>query len=160
MSYVVARPGGRFEIRQSRLTPKGPRSRALATFRVLTDDVLVHASQRAGQALDEPELRRSARRAGAPVAPPPADGQAGALLGAVARGARPTPVRAKLAAYALAPDEVAAPLDHLRAAGEWADADARLRGDTLVDLLSLVDAIPARPRRAPLRFPRLTSKAA
>lgn len=160
MAYVVARPGGRFEIRHAEATSRGPRSRALATFRTLTDEVLEHASERAGQALDTQALRRSARRVGAPVAPPVADGRAGALLGALARGDQPTPVRARLAAHALMSDHVPAPPDHVRAAGEWADADADRRGETLVDLLGLVDALPLRTRRGRLRFPRLSSGAA
>ena len=40
MAYVVARPKGRFEIRESVHTPKGPRARSLANFPELTDDVL------------------------------------------------------------------------------------------------------------------------
>ena len=157
MAYVVARPAGRYEIRQSRLTSRGPRSRALATFRVLTDEVLRHAATRADAPLDSEEVRRSARRVGAPVAAPPADQTAGELLDGLARGLRPTPVLARLIAHALAPDEVAAPVDHLRSAGEWAGADARRRGETLVDLLGLVDALPAPRRTGRSRFPRLAS---
>jgi hypothetical protein len=157
MAYVVARGGGRFELRASASTPQGPRARTLATFRELTDDVLRHAEERASAPLDRTAIRRSARRAGAPVPPPPGDERAGALLGALARREEPTPVRARLVAHALAPDVVDAPEDHLRSAGEWAGADAVLRGEVLVDLLGLVDAIPARPRTKPLQFPRLSS---
>ena len=42
MAYVVARPRGRFEIRESVHTPKGPRARSLANFAHLTDEVLGH----------------------------------------------------------------------------------------------------------------------
>jgi len=157
MAYVVARAGGRFEVRESALTRRGPRGRTLATFRALTPGVLAHAEQRAGHPLDRHALRRSARRAGAPVSPPVADEQAGALLDTRARGERPTPVRARLLAHALAPDAVPAPETHLRAAGEWAGADAARRGAALRDLLGLVDAVPGRPRTRPLRFPRLAS---
>ena len=159
MAYVVARRGGTFELRASASTPRGPRARTLATFRELTDEVLRHAEARASEDLDHAAIRRSARRAGAPVAAAPGDERAGALLGALARREAPTPVRARLVAHALAPDEVTAPEDHLRAAGEWADADASLRGEVLIDLLGLVDAIPARPRTKPLQFPRLSSAA-
>jgi hypothetical protein len=157
MAYVVARPGGRYEIRQSTLTAKGPRSTALATFRLLTDDVLRHAEERAGRALPRPDLVRSARRAGAPVASPEPDDRVGALLGALARGARPTPIRARLAASALLPGAIEPPEDHLRAAGAWAGADAATRGAALESVLSLVDAVPPRRRRGALRFPKLTS---
>ena len=159
MAYVVARRGGTFELRASASTPRGPRATTLATFRELTSDVLRRAEARAGEALDHAAVRRSARRAGAPVAASPGDERAGALLGALARREAPTPVRAWLVAHALAPDDVEAPEHHLRAAGEWAGTDAVLRGEVLVDLLGLVDAIPAAPRTAPLRFPRLSSAA-
>jgi hypothetical protein len=158
MAYVVARPKGRYEIRQARATGRGPRSRALATFRVLNDEVVRHAESRADGPLDPSDLRRSARRAGAPVEAPAADARSGALLGALARGGRPTPVRARLLAHALAPDEVAAPADHLQAASEWAGADQAERGAALRDLLTLVDAVPVRvPRRGRPSFPRLSS---
>ena len=35
MAYVTARRDGAFEVRESRSTPAGPRSRTLATFREL-----------------------------------------------------------------------------------------------------------------------------
>jgi hypothetical protein len=160
MAYVVARQGGRFEIRESTATARGPRSRTLATFAELTDDVLAHAEMRAGHTIHRDELRRSARRAGAPVAPPAGDVRAGDLLAALAVGSRPTPVRARLVAHALAPTEVTAPEDHLRAAGEWAGADAGRRAEALVDLLGLVDALPPRRRRARRSaFPQLSSTA-
>jgi hypothetical protein len=159
MAYVVARPGGRFELRESSSTSRGPRGRTLATFRELTDAVLDHADARATQPVDRAAARRSARRAGAPVAPSEEDARAGALLGTLALGGAPTPVRAHLVAHALAPDAVPEPEDHLRAAGDWAGADAVRRGESLVDLLGLVDAIPSEPRTGPLRFPRLSSSA-
>jgi hypothetical protein len=159
MAYVVARGRGTYELRVSASTPRGPRARTLTTFRELTDDVLARAEERAGTPLDRTAIRRSARRAGAPVPPPPGDERAGALLRVLARREEPTPVRAQLVAHALAPDDVEAPEDHLQAAGEWAGADAVLRGEVLRDLLGLVDAIPAGPRTKPLRFPRLSSAA-
>lgn len=160
MAYVVARPGRSFEIRASTLTRRGPRSTVLATFRVLTDEVLERAAARADGTLDRDKVRRSARRVGAPVAPPPADEQAGELLESLALGARPTPVRARLAAYALAPGEVTPPEDHLQSAGAWAGVDVQRRGDTLVDLLGLVDALPPSRRTGRSQFPRLESTGA
>ncbi|MEY2565993.1 MAG: hypothetical protein QOE35_522 [Actinomycetota bacterium] len=159
MAYVVDRGDGRYELRQAAGTSRGPRARTLASFRVLNDDVLTHAEERTGGPLDRTAIRRSARRAGAPVAPPPGDERAGALLGVLARGGAPTPVRSHLLAHALAPDAVDPPDHHVRAAGAWVDADAQARGAALRDVLSLVDAIPARRRTAPLRFPRLSSTA-
>jgi hypothetical protein len=67
MAYVVARKGGRFEIRESLYTPGGPRSRTLAGFRVLTDRILDAAAQRAQRPFDQTAVIRSGRRAGARI---------------------------------------------------------------------------------------------
>jgi hypothetical protein len=67
MAYVVARRSGRFEIRESLHTAKGPRSRTLAGFSVLSDDVLSAAARRAQRPFDSDAVLRSARRAGARV---------------------------------------------------------------------------------------------
>jgi hypothetical protein len=67
MAYVVARKGGRFEIRESLYTPGGPRSRTLAGFRILTDQILDAAAQRAQRQFDREAVIRSGRRAGARV---------------------------------------------------------------------------------------------
>jgi hypothetical protein len=67
MAYVVARPGGRFEIRESLHTPAGPRARSLAGFEVLSDEVLVKAARRAQRPFDVGAVLASGRRAGAPT---------------------------------------------------------------------------------------------
>jgi hypothetical protein len=67
MAYVVARRSGRFEIRESLHTANGPRSRTLAGFGVLTDDVLAAAARRAQRPFDAEAVLRSGRRAGARV---------------------------------------------------------------------------------------------
>jgi hypothetical protein len=63
MAYVVARRGGRFEIRESVHTAKGPRSRTLAGFSILTEDILTAAALRAQRPFDAEAVIRSARRA-------------------------------------------------------------------------------------------------
>ena len=68
MAYVVARPKGRFEIRESLHTPKGPRARSLANFEVLTNEVLTTARARAVRPFDPAAVLAAADRAGAPVA--------------------------------------------------------------------------------------------
>ncbi|HEV2943923.1 MAG TPA: hypothetical protein VGX26_02260 [Solirubrobacteraceae bacterium] len=68
MAYVVARPKGRFEIRESLHTPAGPRARGLAGFDVLTDEVLAKAARRAQRPFDVEAVLASGRRAGAPSA--------------------------------------------------------------------------------------------
>ncbi|MGA9284758.1 MAG: hypothetical protein WBV85_04885 [Solirubrobacteraceae bacterium] len=67
MAYVVARRSGRFEIRESLHTAKGPRSRTLVGFSVLSDDVLAAARTRAQRPFDSDAVLRSGRRAGARV---------------------------------------------------------------------------------------------
>jgi hypothetical protein len=67
MAYVVARPRGRFEIRESVHTPKGPRARSLANFAELSDEVLATARRRASRPFDADAVRSSARRAGTPT---------------------------------------------------------------------------------------------
>src|SRR5271155_1478986 len=68
MAYVVARPKGRFEIRESLHTPDGPRARSLAGFDVLSDAVLAKAARRAQRPFDVDAVLASGRRAGAPTA--------------------------------------------------------------------------------------------
>src|SRR5450759_2578009 len=67
MAYVVARPAGRFEIREAVHTAKGPRARSLANFGILTDQVLAVAAGRAERPFDARAVLTSARRVGAPV---------------------------------------------------------------------------------------------
>jgi hypothetical protein len=67
MAYVVARPKGRFEIRESLHTPNGPRARSLAGFDVLSDAVLAKAARRAQRPFDVGAVIASGRRAGAPT---------------------------------------------------------------------------------------------
>jgi hypothetical protein len=67
MAYVVARRGGRFEVRESLHTANGPRSRTLAGFDILTDEVLAAAARRAQRPFDGQAVIRSGRRAGARV---------------------------------------------------------------------------------------------
>jgi hypothetical protein len=69
MAYVVARAAGRFEIRESVHTPKGPRARSLANFTLLTNQVLATAAGRATRDFDTQAVLASARKAGAPAAP-------------------------------------------------------------------------------------------
>jgi hypothetical protein len=67
MAYVVARPNGRFEVRESMHTPKGPRAHTLAGFDVLTDEILAKAAAKAERPFDVHTVLASSRRAGAPV---------------------------------------------------------------------------------------------
>ncbi len=68
MAYVVARRNGRFEVRESLHTRKGPRAHTLANFDVLTDEVLANAAAKAERPFDVHAVLASGQRAGAPVA--------------------------------------------------------------------------------------------
>jgi hypothetical protein len=136
MAYVVARPKGRFEIRESLHTPDGPRARSLAGFGVLTDAVLAKAARRAQRPFDVRTVLASGRRAGAPVtvgAGGEADDSRGRFVESSRRMAR-----------ALQRSPALRPVDP---------------GAALIDLLGFADAVtrnqPPRPP-APLEFPVLS----
>jgi hypothetical protein len=135
MAYVVARPGGRFEIRESLHTPDGPRARSLAGFDVLSEAVLAKAAGRAQRPFDVGAVLASARRAGAPATVDTGGGVAarGLFVEASRRMAR-----------ALQRPSARGPSDP---------------GAVLIDLLGFVDAVkrnqPPRPS-APLEFPVLS----
>jgi hypothetical protein len=145
MAYIVRRPRGGFEVRESALTPAGPRSRTLAGFTVLTDEVVAQVTARSAAPPDAATLRGAAVRAGAPVAASRADSAALALVAELAAG---HPVAPGLRRALLARLEGADGGDALR----WATAGDDARGRALRDLLLLADRLPQR-RRGPLRFP-------
>lgn len=159
MAFVVARGGERWELRESRSTAFGPRSRTLASFRALTPETLAHADARSSKALDAAALRAAARRAGAPVVMGHADEAAAALLAELADGRRPRNVLCALLLDALQPGRRSAS-DSARAAGRWATATPAQRGETLKDLLALADRLPPARRTREERFPRIDSRPA
>jgi hypothetical protein len=85
------------------------------------------------------------------------DRAAGELLASLATGHRPRPLLAKLLVRALSADG-AQPTDNAEAAAAWIAASPERRGETLRDLLLLVDHLPrvSAPERA--RFPRIASR--
>jgi hypothetical protein len=135
MAYVVARPKGRFEVRESLHTPDGPRAHSLAGFDVLTDAVLAKAAQRAQRPFDAEAVIASGRRAGAP---------------ATVGSGEPTDARRRFVdasrrmAQALRRPPALRPVDP---------------GAALIDLLGFADAVtrnqPPRPP-VPLAFPVLS----
>jgi hypothetical protein len=151
---MVPRSGGTWELRESRATPKGPRSHTLATFRVLTPEVLERARARAAQPLRAEDLRRAAVRAGAPIAPSPSDRAAGELLSELSRGRAPRAALRRLLLAALKNDRDGAS-DSARAAGAWIAATPAQRGEALRDLLLLSDRLPAGRSAGRPRFPRI-----
>ena len=135
MTYVVGRPNGRFEIRESVHTERGPRALSLANFSLLTDEVLARAAGRATRPFDTGAVLGAAQRAGAPT--PTANGPGRSRRTFVASSRRMArSLGTRPAAAAGRPDP----------------------GDALIDLLGFVAQItPFRPARAPepLRFPPL-----
>jgi hypothetical protein len=160
MAFIVPTKRGRFEIRESRSTAKGPRSRTLASFDELTDEVIEKARTRSAKPPAPDELRNAARRVGAPVARGPVDQSARELIAQLGRGQEPEPRLQRLLSERLTadPTEATSPSTPSSAVAEWMAATPRERGKVLRDLLLLADALPSRGRRGkPLRFPRLMS---
>lgn len=155
MAYVVARPNGRFEIRESVHTEQGPRARSLANFARLTDEVVTTARSRARRPFDADAVRASARRAGSPVA-------AGRRSTSTAPPRPPretSPPR-----RALSPSEARRFVASSRrmaadvAASTRRPTTRRDPGDVLIDLLNFAEQVtPFTPARVPepLGFPPL-----
>jgi len=147
MAFVVVRPRGRFEIRESVHTPKGPRALTLANFEQLTDKVIDTARQRASRPFDPDAVRASASKA-----QKTADARRAARkpLGGAA------PVRPERRRFVESSRRMAATVES-RPPPQQADS-TRSPGDALIDLLDLTAQIPAfkGPRRPePLQFPSL-----
>jgi hypothetical protein len=164
MAFIVPTKRGTFEIRESRNTPDGPRSRTLATFSELTDEVIEKARERAnGSAPSADDLREAAIRAGAPVPGAPVDEAARETLRLLARGERLDPMLRHLLADAMEPGygrdrpSEGSLSDSARSATEWIGASPSERGNALRDLLELADALPIRLQPNEIGFPRLRS---
>ncbi len=164
MAFVVPTKPGRYEIRESAQTPKGPRSRTLASFRELDSGVIEAARAKAAKAIDAAELRKAARRAGAPVARPPVDRAARELIAELGKGRTPSPTLRRMLLDLLRDggrdDARQSPTQEAEhGVAEWVAASLEERGKALVDLLLLADALPHGGRRGkPLHFPRLNSR--
>jgi hypothetical protein len=136
MAYVVARPKGRFEIRESVHTPKGPRARSLANFAHFDDAVLDRARRRASRPFDAEGVRAAAAR-----------------VTVRARAITPRHEQPETRRFVDASRRMARSLERVPPPEARRDA-----GDALIDLLGLVAQVGAfRPPRdpEPLRFPPL-----
>lgn len=149
MAFMTGGRDGTFEVRESRMTPAGPRSRTLATFRELDAATIEKAIARADKPPSREELVGAALRAGATVAARPVDEAARALLRSIARGEEPSPKLHRLLLGALAGESTSA--------AEWLGTSLSDRGDALRDVLLLADAVPTRERPPKIGFPRLDS---
>lgn len=150
MAFLKQNRSGRWEIRESRSTPAGPRAKTLSTFATLDHEHLLIAKSRAEGSFDDDAITQAARRAGVPVALPRADAAATALLRALGDGHVPAPGLRQLLLDALASTrnspETEEALGHV---GKSADQ----RSAELVDLLLLSDAVPAKSSASELSFP-------
>jgi hypothetical protein len=161
MAYVTARANGSWELRESHSTPHGPRSRTLASFKELDPEIVELARKRSAMPLRADELRAAARRVGAPVAPSVGDRASAELIAELAAQRRPRPALTRLLLRALQANQGdGGQADNAEAAAAWITATPRRRGETLRDLLSLVDYLPRGKPRERERFPRILSRPA
>jgi len=150
MAYVVKRPGGRWEVRESVSTERGPRARTLASFRRLTPAVIQRAVRRASRPVTPAQIAESAERAGATGYA--ADAAARAVLAELGRGRRPAAgLRRALLGLLSDPPALDTPGGGVV---EWLGATDEERGAALRDLLRLTDRFPAW-RRGRLQYPPL-----
>lgn len=159
MTYLYVRKNGRAEIREAHSTPRGPRSRTLASFQgALTDQHLDRAQSASVGTFDRDALRRRARELGVPIARSTADSHARALIARLRSGAGLDPVLVGVLREQLQGVEASPVPDALSDVIEWVGASEHERGRALRDVLRLYDTI-ARSRdgvREPdsPRFPR------
>jgi hypothetical protein len=147
----------RYEIRESVATPAGPRARTLATFRVLTADVIAQAARRAQRPFDADKIGARAAVLGVPRREHQAATTASALLAQLRAGEKLPPALATELRRVLPRRRAEVP-DSLEGAVVWIGADDAARGRALRDLLDVASRIPTRPRPAALSFPRLSSR--
>ena len=157
MAYVARRPRGRFEIRESVHTDAGPRARTLATFTKLDDAALRRAAAAATRPFTPDDVRASARRAGATIAPTSADDAARRLLLELRAGRVPSAGLRRLLIDELRTHEGPA-LEAGDSIGDWVGASAEARGEALRDLLALTDRLPSARRRPHLAYPPLVRR--
>ena len=154
----------RCEIRECVSTPRGPRQRALASFRgALTPEILDAAEERARRPFDRSALIARAIRMGVPVTYRRRFPEARALLAQLQRGARLEPSLAALLKAALEAMPTEPVPGHLQDAADWIGQSDRARGQTLRGLLRTADRILSSSSRRPLRtrpepsYPRFSS---
>lgn len=148
MAYLYIRKNGRVEIREARSTPRGPRSRTLASFRgPLTEEHLDRAESASSRPFDREAIRRRATELGVRSLRSTADSDARALVARLRSGARIDPVLAGVLRGQLEGCTVAPVPDDLADVIDWLGASDAERGRALRDVLRLYDVI-ARSRDA------------
>ncbi len=155
MAYVIHRSDGRFEIRESVHTERGPRARTLATFRTLDDDVLDHAARRATRVFDRAVVVERAVERGAEYVPADTAALAASLIRSIATGGRlpatlAAALRHQIGDRGSLPDTIPPLID-------WLGASLADRGDALRNLLRMTDRLPPPRRRGSQQYPRISS---
>lgn len=163
MAFLVRRGPGRVEIRESHATPKGARSRVLASFSgALTPDVLDRAEANATRPFDRARLVRRARALGLRVAERSREPEARALLARLRRGGPLDPALAASLRRALGSGGEEPVPEALEDVAEWIGASRAERGRALRELLDLYDDVvrnrPPRRTRDREEFPRFSSE--
>ncbi|MFK7896564.1 MAG: hypothetical protein AB8G23_12050 [Myxococcota bacterium] len=162
MAYLVIRSGGSVEIRESRSTPRGPRSRQLARFAgALTPAVLARAAASASRPFNEEALLRRAEALGIPTPTKAPEREVRALLARLRRGDPVDPAMVGLLRRALDGLEAANIPEPLEEVAEWVGATPAERGEALRQLLDTFGRIassrPPRRARESAFFPRFSS---
>jgi hypothetical protein len=159
MAFLVARRDGRYEIRESITTARGPRARTLATFRVLTSDIVEGARRRAQRHFDAAKIRSRAAELRVPQQANRSDATARRLIGELRAGDTLAPALARALMQELPPEPGQVSPD-LVGALEWVGRDDEFRGRALYDLLDLASHLPQRRRAPRIAFPRISSAVA
>ena len=162
MAYLVRRPGGTIQIRESVRTERGPRSTMLASFRNdLDDQVLDQADRKAMRPLDRQDLIAKARAMGVGWSSS-ASIAARQLVKRLRHGRTLDPVLVALVRGNLSDMPETQLPDGLDEAIDWVGATDKERATTLQGLLRLSDAIvrsrDALPPRHREPFPHIDSE--
>jgi hypothetical protein len=142
MAYLYVRKSGRVEIREAHSTPRGPRSRTLASFKgALTEEHLERAESAATRPFDRAAILLRAAELGIPIVRANANSDARNLLARLRSGARIDPVLVGLLHEQLDRRTSAPVPDELADVTEWIGASDHERGLALRDVLRLYDTI-------------------
>jgi hypothetical protein len=142
MAYLYIRKSGRVEIREAHSTPRGPRSRTLASFKgTLTEQHLDRAESASTHTLDRSALCARAKELGIPTERSRAGSHARRLTAQLRQGARLDPVLVGVLREQLDGCESAPLPDALADVVEWLGASDQERGRALRDVLRLYDRI-------------------
>lgn len=141
MAYLVRRPSGTVQIRESVRLEKGPRSQVLSSFTgALNDHVLSRAERKSTRSFDREDLIAQAHRLGVGWESS-INLAARSLAMSLRRGRTLDPILVGLLQANLATLPSAVLDDELREAADWLGSSDEERGAALRGLLRLSDAI-------------------